>query len=75
MYRKENYFIKSNSVFAYHLDNYDNDDDDNDTNMTNNTIVQDHRNLFEWSEARNSSGLPIDMVFNDGHLLSIIVYR
>lgn len=64
------------------IDNYDNgsiyDDDDVDDyeeNMTNNTIVQDHRKLFEWSWARNNSGLPIDMVFNDGHLLSIIVYR
>lgn len=43
--------------------------------MTNNTIVQDHRKLSEWSWARNDTGLPIDMVFNDGHRLSIIVCR
>lgn len=47
-------------------------------NMTNtNTIVQDHRRLHEWSLANNGSNitLPVDMVFNDGHRLSIIVYR
>lgn len=44
-----------------------------------NTIVQDHRNLPNWSEVNNESDirnlLPIDMVFNDGHRLSITVYR
>lgn len=46
--------------------------------MLNNTIVQDHRQLSEWSEAGNETkdkDLPIDMTFNDGHMLSIIVYR
>lgn len=46
--------------------------------MLNKTIVQDHRQLSEWSEAGNETkdkDLPIDMTFNDGHMLSIIVYR
>lgn len=40
--------------------------------------VEDHRFLKEWSEANESSGdqehFPIDMRFNDGHKLSIIIY-
>lgn len=46
--------------------------------MHNNTVVQDHRQLSDWSEAGNETkdkDLPIDMTFNDGHMLSIIVYR
>lgn len=39
-----------------------------------NTIIQDHRNLHDWSNINNTQ-MPIDMVFNDGHRLSIIVYR
>ncbi|XP_055305439.1 adipokinetic hormone/corazonin-related peptide receptor variant I isoform X2 [Sitodiplosis mosellana] len=43
--------------------------------MPNTTIVQDHRQLTEWSKAGgNSTEMPLDMVFNDGHLLSIVVY-
>lgn len=45
-----------------------------------NEVVQDHRILSEWSMAGpdNQSEpiqLPIDMRFNDGHRLSITVYR
>ncbi|GAB0095030.1 gonadotropin-releasing hormone receptor [Sergentomyia squamirostris] len=41
--------------------------------------VQDHRNLADWSEASNNTpanvdSLPIDMRFNDGHILSIFGY-
>lgn len=39
-----------------------------------NLDVEDHRNLKEWSLAGNSTHLPIDMRFNDGHLISIVVY-
>ncbi|XP_023310187.1 gonadotropin-releasing hormone II receptor [Anoplophora glabripennis] len=41
-------------------------------------IVQDHRNLLYWAKTYNQSNitlhLPINMRFNDGHRLSIIVY-
>lgn len=40
--------------------------------------VQDHRQLTEWSQAAgntNTNDMPLDMTFNDGHRLSIIVYR
>lgn len=49
-----------------------------------NTKVEDHRNLDEWSVlvgnmstnlTLNESDYPIDMKFNDGHRLSITVYR
>lgn len=49
-----------------------------------NTKVEDHRNLDEWSVlvgnmstnlTLNESDYPIDMQFNDGHRLSITVYR
>lgn len=50
-----------------------------DLKIMPNTIVQDHRNLPNWSEVNNGSDsqslMPIDMVFNDGHRLSITVYR
>lgn len=39
--------------------------------------VQDHRNLHDWPITFNDSTkheLPINMRFNDGHKLSIIVY-
>lgn len=40
--------------------------------------VQDHRNLVNWPKTYNQSNitlhLPINMRFNDGHRLSIIVY-
>lgn len=38
--------------------------------------VQDHRNLLDWSITFNNSAddVPINMRFNDGHKLSIIVY-
>ncbi|KAJ3640369.1 hypothetical protein Zmor_003671 [Zophobas morio] len=35
--------------------------------------VQDHRNLHAWSNATQDK-LPINMRFNEGHQLSIIVY-
>lgn len=41
-----------------------------------NSTVQDHRQLTEWSQAGSDSvSMPLDMTFNDGHRLSIIVYR
>lgn len=44
--------------------------------MPNLTTVQDHRQLTEWSKAGgNSTEMPLDMIFNDGHRLSIVVYR
>lgn len=42
--------------------------------MEINEEVHDHRNLHAWSRITNSSHLPIDMRFNDGHMLSIVVY-
>ncbi|XP_055387241.1 adipokinetic hormone/corazonin-related peptide receptor variant I [Condylostylus longicornis] len=46
-----------------------------------NEIIQDHRKLLDWSALKNKTTanttefvLPIDMVFNDGHVLSITVY-
>ncbi|CAH1108533.1 unnamed protein product [Psylliodes chrysocephalus] len=39
--------------------------------------VLDHRNLIHWSLSngtRNETNLPLNMQFNDGHRLSIIVY-
>lgn len=46
--------------------------------MEINQEIQDHRNLLDWSQApgENSTDieLPIDMRFNEGHILSIIVY-
>ncbi|XP_017770687.1 PREDICTED: gonadotropin-releasing hormone II receptor-like [Nicrophorus vespilloides] len=43
--------------------------------MKINVEVEDHRNLLEWSAVSlDNSTLPIDMRFNDGHRLSIIVY-
>ncbi|XP_018328749.1 gonadotropin-releasing hormone II receptor [Agrilus planipennis] len=49
--------------------------------MKPNNRIQDHRVLDDWSEASINStleagglDLPIDMRFNDGHRLSIIVY-
>ncbi|KAH1006159.1 hypothetical protein HUJ05_006923 [Dendroctonus ponderosae] len=41
-------------------------------------IVEDHRNLLEWTDTTNIADaehhLPINMQFNDGHRLSIAVY-
>lgn len=42
--------------------------------------IEDHRNLDDWSFYANQSveepdGMPIDMRFNSGHILSIMVYR
>lgn len=41
-------------------------------------IVEDHRNLLEWTDTTNIADaehhLPINMQFNDGHRLSITVY-
>lgn len=45
--------------------------------MEFNEEIHDHRNLLGWSVANNLtdySHLPIDMRFNDGHMLSIVVY-
>ncbi|XP_026464476.1 gonadotropin-releasing hormone receptor-like [Ctenocephalides felis] len=44
--------------------------------MDVNLEVEDHRNLQHWSKVSgfNESMLPIDMRFNQGHLLSITVY-
>lgn len=39
-----------------------------------NTVVEDHRKLPDWS-ATNGTDLPLDMRFNEGHKLSIVVYR
>ncbi|KRT85046.1 hypothetical protein AMK59_2085 [Oryctes borbonicus] len=43
-----------------------------------NEEIPDHRDLIEWSLASNESNitnnLPLDMRFNDGHVLSIVVY-
>lgn len=42
-----------------------------------NTVIQDHRNLEDWSITNETGGavhFPIDMQFNDGHKLSIITY-
>lgn len=46
-------------------------------------IIQDHRRKSVWSQALNNNQndtfnqfpLPIDMQFNEGHRLSIWVYR
>lgn len=49
------------------------------TTITDSDLVQDHRQKTDWSEVDNNQTtdgqLPIDMVFNDGHRLSITVYR
>lgn len=50
------------------------------TNMPNNTSPQDDILITAngWSEFNgggNSTEMPINMVFNDGHRLSIAVYR
>ncbi|XP_022920796.1 adipokinetic hormone/corazonin-related peptide receptor variant I-like isoform X2 [Onthophagus taurus] len=40
-----------------------------------NEKITDHRNLLYWSDTNNDTNeLPLDMQFNDGHVLSIIVY-
>ncbi|XP_058057773.1 adipokinetic hormone/corazonin-related peptide receptor variant I [Anopheles bellator] len=49
------------------------------THIKQNHRIEDHRNLDEWSYYANGSTLeyyemPIDMRFNSGHLLSIMVY-
>lgn len=50
-------------------------------NMKSNQEIEDHRRLPNWSIASESNCteggemvLPIDMRFNDGHVLSIVVY-
>lgn len=43
-----------------------------------NEVVYDHRILRDWSNVNNTNGtmhLSKDMIFNDGHRLSITVYR
>lgn len=66
-----------NIFFVSSIEDYLNSSGEEE-DMHNNTIVQDHRQLSDWSEAGNETkdkDLPIDMTFNDGHMLSIIVYR
>lgn len=45
--------------------------------MTNQNLddVQDHRQKPNWSQVDLEHDLPIDMIFNDGHRLSVTVYR
>jgi len=43
-----------------------------------NEVETDHRILSDWSNVNNTNGtmhLSKDMIFNDGHRLSITVYR
>lgn len=46
--------------------------------MKPNDDIEDHRQLLEWSlvpdDTYNNTMLPIDMRFNDGHVVSIIAY-
>lgn len=46
--------------------------------MKTNDDIEDHRQLSEWSlvpdDTYNNTMLPIDMRFNDGHVVSIIAY-
>lgn len=63
--------------FSIEFENYTDTyyDYENNTEMPNSTVT-DHRQLRDWSEAGgNSTDMPLDMVFNDGHRLSIVVYR
>lgn len=46
--------------------------------MPNSTTVPDDTELTEWFRRTyrgNSTEMPLEMVFNDGHRLSIAVYR
>lgn len=60
----------------YYLDSGENV---TDTIMPNSTLPEDNILITAtgWSEfnGSNSSGMPLHMVFNDGHRLSIAVYR
>lgn len=72
-----NLLLLTEGFFMFFIESeyYNDTDYYQDINMPNST-VQDHRQLHAWSEAgSNSTGLPLDMKFNDGHRLSIAVYR
>lgn len=58
--------------------NYDNSseyyyDNSSEFDMADNTI-QEHRYITVWPTS-NSTEMPLDMIFNDGHRLSVAVYR
>lgn len=71
------FFDFSRSIVEEFYNDYYDNYNYTDSEMSNSSsIVQDHRQLTGWSEAGSDTAhMPLDMTFNDGHRLSIIVYR